>query len=545
LSDQPKVFSGNRPLKALGARAPSAFVLIYVGTLLFIPVVGALRQISMLDPSMEPSTSLRPFSVSSLLTTVWVCLLIGILSTLLGWPVAWVLRSNRRTGRVLGMLCPLPLLLPTFLAYTGWGMLRGPGTIVGDLLARQSPAVDVFVTRALAIGGLALWAWPLALGVLWLGVSRIPSSLIDVLRIEPASAFTRSFMTVRLVTGWVLASIGIIAAVMAGSAIPLHLAQVPTAAIHLWQYLALSTQPGEAWPAAIPLLLCAAVAAWLITRAIDGPALDTPESGMLTENRTGAQWWPWLLLGLSIGVPLIMFAAMIKDRGLILSFWSTSGRAVVHSLLIGAVVGALGSCVCVSVAAVRSLGSERTRQLLRVGLVLSLFGMFVPGILVGQAYLGLLSSGWLARLLVRSDLWIILAHLTRFGAVAWVAGWMLARQETLEERGVRILTCGTSFRGWCALRLVPAVPVVIGVGVALAALSLHEIESTVLLGRPGSGILAQRMLDLLHYANDEQLSAAGINVLGVSLLVALVAAWLLSKRQPGRQLALERDESKS
>lgn len=524
-------------------------VLLVAGTLLalmlavvLLPALGALRQVMAVDAAAPPSTEMRAFSVSSIWTTLWVCLLVGVLSTVVAWPVAWGLRGG--PGGVLRMLVPLPLLLPTFLAYTGWGMVRGPGSTIGDWLARAPAWVDVLFSQSLAIGGLVLWSWPLAAMVLWMGVSRVPDALTDIIRIEPVGPVRRTLVLARLVAPWVAGGAAVVALVMAGSAIPLHLAQIPTLAIHVWRFLTLSTQPGEVWFAAAPLLLLAAAGglagAWALERALPAPGggmvLINPE----TMGRRGRAW-SWALLVLSVGVPILMFAMMLRDRGLILRFWSTSGGAVGHSLVLASVVGGLGAAIAASVAGLATLGGSGVRRGLRVGLVAALALLLVPGVLIGQAVLGVSSAPWVGRQLARSDVWIALAHLARFGGIAWIAGWLLAAQETPEERYARVLACGESIRGWIALRLVPSLPVVFGVGLALGALSIHEIEATVLLSRPGSGNLAQRLLDLLHYAKDEQLSAAGVNVIGVSAVFGVLGAWMLRPRwrAPARQLGYE------
>ena len=56
----------------------------------------------------------------------------------------------------------------------------------------------------------------------------------------------------------------------------------------------------------------------------------------------------------------------------------------------------------------------------------------------------------------------------------------------------------------------------------------HEIEATVQLATPGSASIAQRLLDLLHYARDEDLCAGCITMLAGGTVAALAAGWLVS-----------------
>src|SRR4051812_36092300 len=77
-----------------------------------------------------PPLSLAPSWLLLAQTLAWA-LGIAVLSTVLAWPAAWVIR--RRGWVVVGLLC-VPLMLPTYLAYTAYGILRSPGWFVGNWL---------------------------------------------------------------------------------------------------------------------------------------------------------------------------------------------------------------------------------------------------------------------------------------------------------------------------------------------------------------------------------------------------------------------------
>jgi ABC-type spermidine/putrescine transport system permease subunit II len=116
--------------------------------------------------------------------------------------------------------------------------------------------------------------------------------------------------------------------------------------------------------------------------------------------------------------------------------------------------------------------------------------------------------------------------LARFGWVGVLGGWWFASIEPREHRWIRELDAGRSLRAWLAATLRPQLAPAIGIGLAIAALSFHEIESTVQVLPPGLANLPQQLLDYLHYARDEQLSAAAVNLLGLGVLCALASAYL-------------------
>jgi len=174
-----------------------------------------------------PPLSLTP-SLPLLAQTLAWAFGIAILATIIAWPAAWVIR--RRGWGVIGLIC-VPLLLPTYLAYTAYGILRSPGWFIGNWLEHLAQGgwtnAPILAGRVIAALGLSLWAWPIAAVVLGASVKRLDSGILDALRLERLSALRRRWEILYLCRAGVLGAVGAIALIMIGSAVPLHLAQVP------------------------------------------------------------------------------------------------------------------------------------------------------------------------------------------------------------------------------------------------------------------------------------------------------------------------------
>jgi hypothetical protein len=123
---------------------------------------------------------------------------------------------------------------------------------------------------------------------------------------------------------------------------------------------------------------------------------------------------------------------------------------------------------------------------------------------------------------------VVLGHLARFGFVAVLAGWWLARTEGRELREMRVMDGGGA-RGWVEAGLWPRAGLVAGVGVACGLLSFHEIEATVMLQPPTSmgGGFAWKVLQALHFAREEDLVPAMLIVMVVGLGLALGVVGLM------------------
>lgn len=432
----------------------------------------------------------------------------------------------------------LPLFMPSYLAYAGWGMLRGPGSWLGNWIGEGDPIRAVLVDRMLAIGGLSLWVWPLATIVLLPATRRVSTDLLDAIQLEPASAFAKARLLGRLLGPSLLGSTLLVGVVASGSAIPLHLAQVQTLSIYIWKFLSLAPASGSALIAGWPLILTAAVSAWALIRASSDRA-RLPDADVLGSRSSRLP----LILGMAIWAvsvigPVALFAANIRSSRSLHEFWLFSGDAFWNSLGIatasGIVLGLLGG----GIAATRACTSPDSweRRALAVVAWLFVFVSLVPGIFVGLCTRAAWFAAWVPLEFGNGAGPVISAHIARFAALSVLVGWILGSSESAQDRDARFMAAGQSLRGWWLLRGWPSIMTLIGAGIAGAALSLHEIESTVQLQAAGTTSIAQYMLDRLHYARDEQLSAAGLNVLGTGLLLAIISSWSLTRDWQSRKL---------
>ncbi len=465
--------------------------------------------------------------------------LIALLATALGLPVGWAMRSGS-AGVV--ALVRVPLLMPMYLVYSGWGLLRGPGTVLGDLLGRAPPRVSMGANRALAVVGLSLWAWPMAAVIIGMSARRVPGVLLDALSLEPASAWRRVRLAVGLVRPGVIGAFGVVGVVMIGSAIPLHLAQVRTYAIDLWTMVSVSPDIRGVWLRATPLMVVAVLAAGTICRVVMGRdrrgLSDAAPDGRAAGGVGGGSWGgdvPKLVWVISAGVwvvsvlvPMGLFAGHLRHFASIGEFWKFAGGAVLRSLGIASLVGVIvGALAMLTMAAGSGVRRGSGRWVVWGASVAMVSAALVPGILVGVAGQGFWNSGWLPDE-AYSSMWpMVHAHVARFGALGVLVGLWLVRRESEDERSARLLMAGDDLWGWWMLRGRRAAGVCVGVGCAAAALSMHEIEAAVTLQAPGPTSVAQYVLDKLHYARDEQLCAACLNLLSMGLVLAGVASALI------------------
>lgn len=461
--------------------------------------------------------------------------LIGVAAAVLAWPAAWAAR-RLPVGWILLLL--VPMLMPSYLAYAGWGLLRAPGTPLGDWLLAGPNWRPVAAGRALAIVGLILWAWPLAMIVLVARFRRLDAAVLDALRLE-APPLRRALTVAAMTRGATLAAIAAVTLVMLGSAVPLHLAQVETHAILLWRLLDESpvSHHWRVWAAAWPLVLFAGVAACFVACELRGHEGDSePVAGRAPGRRVrprdvvrnGSSLFACLLWGVSVLAPAAFFVGSIRQAGSIPRFWRANGEAIRTSTAVALAAAGVGVLIAICAWQTFARGG-RAARVAAVCLGVLLAGALLPGILVGSATAAAWNMFDATRTLADSEAVVVLGHVARFGAFAALAGWWLAATEPAEQRALRRLDGADTPTGWAAAALPGGLAPLLGTGAAIAALSFHEIEAAVMLQPPGSESFARVMLQNLHFARMEDLSAGAVLVIGAGLVSTMAAVFLLGR----------------
>ncbi len=509
-----------------------------------------------LGPAGEAGPTIGSGGLGLLASTFLYSGLISLLAVVAAWPAAWVLRTG---GAARVALIGAPLLGPSYLAYAGWGILRGHGTWLGRVIATADPAwnAPAVAWQANAIIGLVLWAWPLAAFALAIGLRRVPDSALEMLRLEARTrrqALLQQALMARAGLGW---AFGLVLLVMLGSAVPLHIAQVRTWAIHVWTVLMTTDDRWRVWAAAWPLLAVAAAGAWLIGRRVDAARdvrVETDEACRLGAGRvrlaaTVALWT------LSVIVPVALFFWSVKgvhhpETGELLQtrlgrfmyvargFWHESAEAMVNSGVNALGVGFVGALVGAGVWASASGASRSLERIGRWCTRAMLVGGLVPGILVGLAVHQAWDQPDVLRPIGDSPAIFAIAHLARFGFLGALVGWLLGRSEAREQRDLRRIDGAMGLAGWARICLAQSWPALAGAGLAMTALSLHEIEAAIWVQRPGEPFLARQMLDDLHYARDDRLAVGVITMMVGGLVIGLAAAWLLGFGLARRSVAM-------
>ncbi|MFI4897289.1 MAG: hypothetical protein ACIARR_05640 [Phycisphaerales bacterium JB059] len=452
---------------------------------------------------------------------------IALLATLAAAPAARLIARGRARW---APLLFTPMLMPSYLAYAGWGLARAPGSALGDALERAAASgarwAPVLTGRSLAILALALWAFPLASIVLGASIARRDPALDDLLRLDAPSPLARLRVALALHRSALLSSVALITLVMLGSSVPLHLAQIDTLAIVIWRELSESPRDAwwRAWVSATPLLLFALLGAWVIgarlVRAAHAPRNDPPRDDAHRAPSLRVITLAVLVWLLAVGGPLLLFALSIRSPDSLWRFWRLSAAGVAHTLLGALAVTLLTLLIALALSLILSTGSRAGARFSVFIVRLLLLGALAPGVLIGAA---------LVEAFPRLDPAALppLAGVARFGFLGAVGACLGAWSEPPERRDARRLTA-VGPRAWALACLPPQAPLLLGLSLAAGLMSLHEIEASVIVQPPGRASLAQQILGYLHFSRMEDMSAAGLWLVGGGVVLASCSVALIA-----------------
>ena len=533
--------------QSIPSAIPTALLLLIVITLAWPVLVQFALALFSIFTSPSPSLADLYFTPSGLFLLARSLLIAGfiaLLATMLGIPLARVIsgltnaqtddQSNARR-RILTAILLSPLWLPSTMVYAAGNLMRAPDTVLGHALISFSTSspdrrwITIWAGYTIAVGGLAIWGAPISAVLIASGLG-VRSGLYDEMAaLEPLGILARARLWINinrrvLVRSWVL--IGVL---MLGSAVPMHLAQLETWSIVIWRQLAQSPvdQWSSIWLSAWPSILFGVIGAWVVTKSIIRPR---PHDQIQDLGHTRVRI-PRSITILALAVwamgaiaPLAAMLITLDDLDSVIHFWRLNSLAVRDSGLLAIATASIAMLIALLVAYSLSSPSRKTQRIAAGSvMVLCVLGL-LPGVLVGASVVQLLTplgaTGWGAALL---------ASCIRSAFLGAIIGALCAASESTERRSIRWQLAGGSLSGWITTCFKAITLPILGAGLIAGLYSMYEIEASIMVRPPAMHNLPQQLLSDLHYARLEQLSAAGVNLLLIGLLVSVIASFFLSK----------------
>lgn len=483
---------------------------------------------------------------------------VGILSVLVGAPLAWLVTRTDMPGKALvRTLTIAAFVTPSFLGATAYVILAGPNAGLLNVLYRAVTGADEPLFNVFSMTGLiyvtSLYTFPVVFILTSAALTATPADLEDAARIAGAGrlavmrTITLPLALPGIFGGFILAFLE--ALVLFGApamlAIPARFHVMTT---QVWAFFHYPPQVEVAAAYAMPLLLVAVVLLWAQRRLMGRRGYTTVGGRAAAPPPIPLGPWRWVALGaagmvllLSIGLPYfaLLRGALAKAWGLGWSWQNVTLRnfryvifefdptrsAIVNTLELAAVTATLATLLMGAIAYVAQ------RRLVAGAPALAFLAMAplaIPGIVLS---IGLFKAYSRPPVLLYGTIWLIfIAYLTKYLPIAYTACHAALQTVHVDlEDAARVLGANrlTAFKD-------VTMPL-FGVGLVSAWLlvflpSLRELSSSILLFTTRSRVVAVVIYTLYEEGLWEAVSALGILLLGLTLLLVAVAQRFLGRR---------------
>jgi ABC-type Fe3+ transport system permease subunit/DNA-binding beta-propeller fold protein YncE len=498
---------------------PTRFVKV-AGLLLWLLVIAlplSALAVEAVSSSAQPDV-VRPV-MAALLRTCVLAGIVAAVAVLLGWlPGKLLGTSGAHTGPLilLLLLLLLPLVLPQCVLYYAWTLLLSPTTQLGRALASR-PDLARLVGVVTSTGVLIGWYWPLAALVLAQGWRSIDGRVWEGAALEATRPQVFRRVTLPLLSRTISLAFGVCFVLSLSEFAAFHLAGVKTIGTELAVLYELTGAAAPvaraAWPVTLPALL-AALALTLSSHRW------TPAAVTLKTATVGAASSAWavliLLLAVSWLVPVILLVAHVTTWQPFRQFLTLHIDDLAWSLLTAGVAALIAYLIALS-------GLSR-RSIALVICGTTFLAMFLPASLSAVSLLRL-SAGVTPN--VRDWFLVSAGQASRFAGLALVLLLLTRYPDRRQLAEMASLDGASPFRAWRHVHLPRVWPVLAGTFLLVTMLSFTELPATMILLPAGLPNFAQRLLNQMHYARDQQVIASCLILTLLFLVLAGAVVALL------------------
>ncbi len=460
------------------------------------------------------------------------CILAGIIAAaavMLGWFPSRLLGTSTTHSTALLLLLLMPLVLPQYVLYYAWTLLLSPTTHLGRILAAQ-PEVARFVGTATSTGVLIGWYWPLAALALAQGWRGIDGRIWDSAVLEASGLQVFRHVTLPLLRPALLLAFGACFVLSLSEFATFHLAGVKTVGTELAVLYELTGAAAPVARAAWPVMVIAVVAALALTRASQG---WTPTTVSMNPAAVGSRAWGWtvlaLLLVVSWAVPIVLLAVNVTTLQPYRQFLTLHVDDLLWSLL---TAGAAAVIACLMALGglphVESAGLVR-RALSAVVRATIFLAMFLPASLLAVSLVKVLGLSDSSAALRLSWLPVSAGQASRFAGLALLLLLLTRYPDRRQLTEMASLDGASPLRAWRHVHLPRTWPVLVGTLLLVTMFSFTELPATMVLLPAGLPNFAQRLLNQMHYARDQQVIASCLVLVSLFVVLAGVVVLLLHK----------------
>ena len=463
--------------------------------------------------------------------------LIAVAAVVLGYLPGRLLGTSRSGSCWFLMILLMPLVLPRYVLYYAWSLLSAPTTELGRAIAANAELAR-FVGWAGAGLVLILWYWPLAALLIGQGWRNLDRQIFMAASLDADNRRRFTKITLPLLARPMLLALGVCFVLALSEFATFHLAGVKTIGTELAVLYELTGSSAAvvraAWPVGLVALAVAVILSWVCPGWSD-------KTSTLEPPRRERSFIAWLvtilLLAISLLVPLVLLIGNLSSVEPFVQFFSLHLDGLAWSLAI-ATVAALGAYLLAWGTMVLGDYGKFGKWLAFMVRFSIFFMMFIPASLPAASLLSLLSAVSAGQAVRQSWLLVCAGQVVRFAGVGLIVLLLSrdSRQKVLTE--MTRLDTASRVKTFFFVHLRQSWPIFVGTFLLLVMFSLTELSATMVLLPAGLPNFAQRLLNQMHYARDQQVIVSCLALVGLFMVLTLIVVVLFHARKLTRSAML-------
>lgn len=506
---------------AITRRFFRAFCLLLWAAVILAPLAAVLglmiRPVEGLQMRHVLGLTFRTFGLSGL---------IGGLAVVIGYVPGRLLGGSSKCPYLLLVLILSGLVLPRYVLYYAWTLLFNPATEIGRRLAAGG-SLGRFVWAGISSGTLILWYWPLAALVTAQGWRNMDRRIFDSAALEAGRWQVFRRVTFPLLKRPLLLAFGVCFVLSLSEFGTFHLAGVQTIGTELAVLYEMTGT--EAYPAIIagPVMAAALIVAVLLGARSQEWELAADSTGPVRgECGRWAVVMLLLLCGLSVGVPVALLVGNVRGAQAFEQFIKLHLDELLYSLAIAAVAALLAHLIALGAMSLR--GRTGRGRFLATAVRASVFlAMLSPASLTAVAAMKMLTSCGVGRVVSQSWFVVSLGHAVRLAGVALIFQLLTASSRQRQLCEMARVDGASGFEVFRYVQWPQTWMTFVGCFLLMITFSLTELSATMVLLPAGVGNFAQRLLNQMHYARDQQVIASCVILISVFVILSGVVVLLL------------------
>lgn len=477
---------------------------------------------------------------SSLLNSLFLSAIIAVMAILLGWIPGKLFGTCSAHKDLLLLFLLMPLVLPRYMLFYAWWLLLSPTTSLGVYLSDKTEVakfIGTFSTTAVLI----MWYWPLAALLLGQGWKNIDRQVWDSASLDSNKFGIFKNVTLPLLIKPILLAFSVCFILSLSEFTTFHLAGIKTIGTELAVLYDLTGRGGEAavarasWPIAVMALILAII----LSKSSRSWALSTNEAESIESK---SQRWSWavliLLFGISLLIPVALLIYNVSDIVPFQQFLILHFDDITWSLVTSLLAAGLAYLIAYSAysfdSRVRANAPNKLWKLdfisiyiLPLIVCVSIFLiMLLPASIIAVSIIRIMAVLHLPASIREGWFIVSIGLACRFAGVALILLFLTRHSQRQILSEMAQLDGASHFQIFRHIHLPQVWPLLLGSFILISMFSMTEISVTMILLPAGVPNFAQRLLNQMHYARDQQVIASCLILIGVFALLTFLLVLL-------------------